>query len=269
MSLTLGDVITAIRAMHPAFDRSRVPDTVLASRLSDYQNALIGKAVERERTFLSQTIAIAIAAGQTASAEGSSFVALGPDGVPFTSTLSGYVVQLDGNGVPFINPAAPILITTDQGVTLPTLLAPIGGTVRYLDGGPDEALCIASYGQRFHPPRFPAVYFINQVVYLIGNAADWVEIASIDIRYAPIAPPFTTLDDLFLLPDPARPALVAYGARCAATRATAYAQGGTGPSPNTGEFAADAEAAEHAYLSTFRLARRARVLTRRMEEDTY
>jgi hypothetical protein len=266
VSLTLGTIITAIRALHPAFDRSRVPDTVLASFLSDYQNTLIALGVDREKTFLSQTIAIAITPGVTDAPEGGEFVDLGVDGVPFLGTREGYLVELDPDGTPFINTTSPVMITVDQGITLPTLLAPIGGTVRFLDGSPDEALCIASYTQRFSPPSFPAVYFIGQDLHLVGVAEDWVEVASIEIRHAPVAPALATLDDLFLLPDQARPALVANGATCAADRAAAYAQSGTGPTPDVRVFAERAMRAEQQYLSTFRLAKRARVATRRFDD---
>lgn len=263
MSITLRTVVQAVRGLHPAFDRTRVPDTTLASALSRYQNTLIGKAVLREKTYVSQSIGIAIAAGATFAEDADHLVDLSASGVPFTSTTSGFLVQVDANGVPFISTATPLMVTVDQGVSLPIVKAVIGGTVRSNDGTPTEKLTIVDYGERFDPPDFPAVYFVDQFMHLCGVAEDWNGITSIELRVTPFAPAFTKLDDYFLVPDGAEPCLVAYAGVAAARRAVAYAQGEKNPAPDVAEFAADAAMAEQDYLSTLRISKRAKRVTMR------
>lgn len=58
MAFQLSAVITAARDRHPLFHRTRVTDAVLARFLSDYQNELIAKAVEREKHFMMQSASI-------------------------------------------------------------------------------------------------------------------------------------------------------------------------------------------------------------------
>lgn len=261
MALQLSTIVSAVRGLHPAFDRTRVPDKTLASAFSEYQNTLIGLAVAREKTYVSQSIAIAVAAGATFAEDADLTVDLTASGIPFTSERSGYAVQLDANGNPYIDPAAPLLVSVEQGVALPIVLACIGGTVRGVDGSPTEQLCITSYGRRFDPPWFPAVYFVDQMLHLVGEAADWNGVSSIELRVTPFAPAFTSLDEYFLVPDGARQCLVAYGASVAAERVAAYAQADKNPTPDLNAFAVRAAAAETRYLSTLRLTKRAMFTT--------
>lgn len=259
MSVTLGSIITSARALHPAFDRSRVPDTVLASGLSEYQNTLISLAVLREKTFASQAIGIGI--GQAAT-DGDLLVDLSVTGIPFVSSDAGFIVRMSDTGVPYLDSTRPISIVVDQGVQLPIVLACIGGTTHYADGQDDE-LCITSYGRRFDPPDFPAVYFNDQLLMLVGCQADWNEIVSIELRVTPLTPALTSLDDYFLVPDGARPCLVAQAASIAAERAAAFAQSQSNAAPDVNAFAARAERAEDRYLSTLRISKRARHTTMR------
>lgn len=260
MSLTLGTIVSAVRGLHPAFDRTRVPDTVLASALSDYQNTLIGLAVLREKTFASQSIGIALAAGAVLAEDADHLVDLSATGVPFTSTTSGYLVTLDASGNPTIDTTSPIMIAVDQAVDLPIVLAVIGGTVRYTDEG-TEKLCITDYGRRFNPPWFPAVYFVDQRVALCGASTDWDGITSIELRVTPFAPALTALDSYFLVPDGAKQTLVAYAASVAAERVAAFAQGDKNPVPDVAGFTARYVRAETHYLSTLRISKRAKHTT--------
>lgn len=258
MSVTLGSIITSVRGLHPAFDRTRVPDTVLASALSEYQNTLIGLAVQREKTFASQSIGIGIASAAT---DGDLLVDLSVTGIPFTSDETGFIVRLNAGGVPYLDSERPISIVVDQGVQLPIVLACIGGTVRYNDGACEERLCITSYGQRFDPPDFPAVYFNDQTLMLCGVQDDWTGVSSIELRVTPLTPALTRLEDYFLVPDGARPCLVAQAASIAAERAAAFAQAKSNAAPDVNAFAARAQRAEDRYLSTLRLSKRARITT--------
>lgn len=375
MTLTLAQVIGSVRNRHPAFDSSRVPDPVLASVLSDAQNQLIGKAVAREKTFLSQSVSIALAldaanspdvvgagssgglpgavssagalsavseeagflpepalaaptmaeravtsattttttstgAGRTINADANlllvvtrgtgrgqirqvvsntatqwthaawqtipdvtSLVALYPAtlvastlGVvtasPTESTRRGYLVRLSSAGVPTIDYTQPLIMSIDRGVPLPSALAVIGGTVRFSDGTPTEALCITSYGRRYDPPEFPAIYMVGDTVNLCPDIDGWAGVSSIELRYTPIAPDFVALSDLFLVPDAAKPALVAQGAAFAAERIA-----GIGEKVDVSVFAARAGAAENDYLQTLRLSKRGRQTT--MREGVY
>lgn len=61
MSTTLGTVITSARDRHPAFHRTRVSDAIFARLLSQYQSELIGRAMQRDRTFLAQQASVVFA----------------------------------------------------------------------------------------------------------------------------------------------------------------------------------------------------------------
>lgn len=58
MSTTLGTIITAARDRHPAFHRTRVSNAIFARLLSTYQSELIGRAFQRDRTFLAQQLSV-------------------------------------------------------------------------------------------------------------------------------------------------------------------------------------------------------------------
>lgn len=207
MSTTLAQVVAAVRLRHPAFDKSRVPDPIFASAYSEYQNELIGKGVERDKGFCSQTQSITV------------------------------------NDSAFTN-----------GTALNQNTAIIGGSVIYTDSPNDpEELHFTSFERRYDPPEFPAVYILNGTLYLAGRNPDWTDIASVAIKYIPIAAPFTALTGLFIVPDAAKPALVARGALEAAIRCD-----GLGVKVDVATFAALAEAAENNYLRTIRLSKRAR-----------
>jgi hypothetical protein len=121
--------------------------------------------------------------------------------LPATVTKAGYLVKLDAAGVPYVDYTSPLVAYIDQGVPLPSAIAISGGTVRYTTGD-DQPLCIATYGRRFDPPEFPAVWHGGQSLFLCGNSDDWNDVVSLEVRYSPIAPAFTALADFFLLPDP-------------------------------------------------------------------
>lgn len=382
MPITLGQVITATRDRHPAFHRTRVTDALLARRLSDYQNTLIGKAVEREAQYLAQSAAIAVslvganapgtvgagtAGGLPADVVGSSIdveqetaggllfplrtvaeggvvvvaervataatstaisstgagrttnqdalnivvitagkgrgqeravisntaaqwvISTGSDGkqwtttpdttsmftiispliggdetmgvvtaLPAVSTRQGYLVRLSAQGAPYIDYTAPLTVSVDRGVPLPSMLAPLGGTVRYNDSSEDP-LTVSTYGRRYDGTPTPAVFFRSGSMYLCGNNADWTDVVSIELPYVPIAPVFAALADLFLVPDGARSTLIAKAAHFAAVRV----DGVEDIKLDVGEFKLEAVEAEAAYLSTLRLGKRVRSTTMR------
>lgn len=381
MSLLLSTVLTAIRDRHPAFHRTRVPNAVLGRFLSDYQNELIGKAVERDPGYLTQTLAIALSvddandpgtvgAGTTGAlpgevssggglsvveesagalvfplrttAEGANIVvadrlvtaatstsvsstgaarttnadalrlviivdgkgkgqeravisntaeqwviSTGSDGkqwtttpdttslmrivqvqltadetlgvvteIPARSARTGYLVRLTAQGAPYIDYTEPKTVWVGRGVPIPSMLAPLSGTLRSTEDE-DCELCITTKGRRYDPPAMPAVYLENQSLFLCGGEGDWEEIESIELQYVPVSPEFDALTNYFLVPDAARPALVAQGAAFAAERIA----GLEGIAIDPDRFAVRGAQAEVAYLSTLRLAKRSRRTT--------
>lgn len=266
MSLKLGDIIAAIRSEHPAFDKSRVPDAILAAVLSTYQNELITQCVMRDKTYAAQTIGVAMATGAT-TPDADLSVDLTVDGVPFTTTTSGFLVQLDGSGVPFLDSASPLMVIVGTGLSLPIVQGFIGGTVHYNDGGNDEELTFVSFGRRFTPPQFPAVWFKDQMVMLCGTALDWQEVTSIELLVTPFAPALASLTDYFLVPDGAKAVLTARGNKAAAVRATAFAGESKGPAADLGYYAAEFKEAESRYLDSLRITRRGRHTTFTSPDD--
>lgn len=173
----------------------------------------------------------------------------------------GYMVKLDASGVPFIDWTTPLIASVEIGVPIPPNHGVLGGTVVYRDGSCEE-LTLCSVGQRHDPPRWPAAYTLGEVIRFCGRTADWTDVASVELRYVPIAPPFTGLTDYLLLSDAARPCLVARAASFMAMRV----QGMPGVTIDTKSHAAEAAADEATYLSSLRLTRSARRLRFRMGE---
>lgn len=171
--------------------------------------------------------------------------------LPAESTRAGYLVRLSAQGVPYVDYTQPLSVTLDRGVPLPSMLTPIGGTLRFTDQAA-EPLAITSYARRFDCA--PAVYELSGSLYLCGSADDWTGVASIELRYVPIAPVFTALTDLFLIPDAARPAAIAAAVAFAAARV----DGVDGISLDVGGFETRAIDARTAYLKTLRLKKRTR-----------
>jgi hypothetical protein len=370
----LSDVITAARDRHPAFHKTRVTDAVLARFLTDYQNALIAKCLQRDSHYLEQSVGIAfsldtanapgtvgagtsgglpgavsgagalsainetagsLVASETTTAEGATVwvaeraataatantisstgagrttnqdagrlvvitagkgtgqrrevasntadqwtttqnwettpdttslfqivtpvlevenEALVVTDLPALSDRVGYLVRLNAQGTPYIDYTKPLVASIEKGVPLPSITAISGGTVRYTDGDTDP-LAIVNYRHRFDPPRFPAVWQAGETLFFCGDTADWVEVASIEVRYSPVAPKFTALTDYFLLPDASRPAVVERAAALAALRVA----GTEGIEIDPELFRASAERAEQAYLSSLRLSKRSRI----------
>lgn len=174
-------------------------------------------------------------------------------GLPATVTQTGYLVKLTAAGVPFIDYTTPLVASVEAGVPLPTALAFLAAAVRYLDGERRE-LALVSEGQRFDPPNWPAAYTVGQTLFLCGTTADWRDVASLELDYAPIAPAFTQLTDYALVPDSAKPVLVAAAAGFMAERVV----GMTDVSIDPSALIARAGEAETAFLAALRLSRRAR-----------
>lgn len=182
--------------------------------------------------------------------------------LPAVTATRSYLVKLDATGQPYLDYTAPLVATVETGVSLPALHALLGGTVYDTDGC-RYPLTITSPAHRAQPVGAYTVYPVGEAVRFVGTAEDWQGIASLELHYAPVAPAFTARTDYFLLPDAARPAVVAQLAAFMALRVA----GTEGIAIDPAAFAAKAEAAEANYLRTTRLTQRAtRVRMRGMDD---
>lgn len=180
--------------------------------------------------------------------------------LPAVTTRTGYLVRLSADGTPTIDFTAPLVADVETGVPLPALHTLLkGGLIRYADGTTDP-LTVTSYAQRDEAGL--AIYQMGESVQFTGDADDWSEVASIEVRYTPIAPAFTALTDPFLVPDAARSAIVANAAAFMALRCAQMPDVALDPSA----FIAQAGAAEQTYLQGVALGHRARrTVTRGMD----
>lgn len=181
--------------------------------------------------------------------------------LPALTTRTGYLVKLSASGVPTIDFTAPIVASVEDGVPLPAMHTLLGGTIRYTDGDTD-ALTVTSYARRTDATRTLAVYPVGETIRFCGTSEDWADVASIDALYTPVAPLFTALTDLFLLPDAARPCLVASAAAFMALRVS----DAEGVSIDASAYQAAANMAQSTYLSSVRLQSRARLTIMRGQD---
>lgn len=163
--------------------------------------------------------------------------------LPSTTTTQGYLVKLNAAGVPYIDYADPLMASTEQGVPLPSMQAILPDLCQYWpsDGSSPCPLHVTDAQRRFRPASSPAVYVVGQTLYLCGTSEEWNGITSLEIPYVPLAPTFTALTDLCLLPDHAQPVLVAKAASLMAMRVAGAEDVTIDPAPHHAA-AAQAEA---------------------------
>jgi hypothetical protein len=171
------------------------------------------------------------------------------------------MVRLDSAGVPYLDYTAPIVVDVEAGVPLPSMQTLVGGTIRYADGD-TEALTVTSFARRGDATRSLAVYPVGETVRFCGTSEDWQDVTSLDLLYTPVAPVFTALTDLFLLPDAAKPTMVASAAAFMALRVAGTEDIAIDPAA----FQAHANYAQKTYLSSVRLQSRARTSVMRGQD---
>ena len=138
--------------------------------------------------------------------------------LPALSSRTGYLVRLDAAGVPYLDLTKPLVAQFGVGIDLPPMELPLGGSVRFANGD-DTDFEFRRYSQRWTlGVSGYGGYMMGGKLFLIGDTQIWGGVASIDVRFVPIAPAFTALADLFLLPDTAYDALVLRTAQFAAGR---------------------------------------------------
>lgn len=175
--------------------------------------------------------------------------------LPSTTENLGYLVKLDASGVPYIDYTEPLVASIEQGVPLPSMQALLPDLCQYwtTDGcGPFPLRVTTAQGR--WSSGIPAVYQVGSTLYLCGESGDWSDVQSLELRYVPIAPAFTALTDLFLLPDQARPVLVAKAASFCAMRV----EGLEGVNIDSAKHAAEAQRAERQFYQTVLLGKRGR-----------
>jgi len=186
--------------------------------------------------------------------------------MPAADSRTGYLIKLDSAGVAYIDPTDPIVATFDRGIPLPPHKHLVGGTVRLADtiSTTTQDICpltLTSYASRYDALGDYTAYVANRQLFLVGDATDWSDVQSIDLRYVPDPASLTALTDYFLLPDHAEPALIAQGAFIAAQRV----QGLEGmAAPDLALLSAERDRAESAYLSE--VASIARGMQQRIQE---
>ncbi len=158
-------------------------------------------------------------------------------GLPAVTTTSGYLVKLDAQGNAYLDLASPVVAQVEAGIPLPQMVKILGITCVWVgDASNTDVLtpavtsfrtkcALLPYAMRHSPAPFPSCYQLGNSLYLRGYTADWSGVQSLDIRYAPVPPMFSTganaLSEYFLLPDFASSVLEAAGAVTAAYYAEA------------------------------------------------
>lgn len=174
--------------------------------------------------------------------------------LPSTTQNLGYLVKLDASGSPYLDYTEPLVATLEQGVPLPSMQALLVDLCQLwrTDCTTPEPLRVTTAQQRWN--FGPAVYQVGSTLYLSGDSCAWSDAQSIEIRYVPLAPAFTALTDLFLLPDQARPVLVAKAASFCAMRV----EGLEGVNIDSRKHSAEAERAERQFYQTVLSGKRGR-----------
>ena len=180
--------------------------------------------------------------------------------LPATESRTGFLVKLNASGTPYLDYTAPITTTIDTGVPLPTLHALIGGTV-WMSDGDAEPLLVTTYAKR-GDVETRAVYQVGETIRFVGDEEDWADVLSLELLYTPVAPAFTQLTDLFLLPDQAKACVVAKAAAFMAVRVAGMPEVEIDPSA----YLAMAEASERTFLNGVRLSGRGRTLLMRGQD---
>jgi hypothetical protein len=165
--------------------------------------------------------------------------------LPADTTRTGYLVRLNAQGVPYIDLTKPLVAKFGVGIDLPPAEYFLGGAVRFVVA--DEAtLELRRYGQRWTlGVSGYGAYIMGGKLFLIGELEVWNGVASIDLRYVPIAPALTALTDLLLLDDTAYDALVARAALIMAYRVNGLPDV---DKVDVASFAGEAQEAESTFL---------------------
>lgn len=169
--------------------------------------------------------------------------------IPPKTVKRGYLISIDAQGHPYINLSAPLEVMVDAGIPLPPYERVIGGSVNFTGTSglsPLTApLSIRVFAQRYLWGPNPTCWLENEKLFLAGALSDWTSVLSVDLRLVPVGDDFEAMTDYMVLPDLAKPALIAHGAAYAAQRC---ASDPSAPTINTDWFEKRATQAEEQFL---------------------
>lgn len=169
--------------------------------------------------------------------------------IPPKLVKRGYLISIDAQGHPYINLAAPLEVMVDVGIPLPSYERVIGGSVNFTGTSglsPLTApLSLRVYAQRYLWGPNPTAWLENEQLFLAGSLSDWTSVLSIDLRLVPVPDDFVAVTDYMLLPDLAKPVMIAHGAAYAAQRCAGMKDA---PPVNVDWFEKKAEQAEEQFL---------------------
>jgi hypothetical protein len=181
--------------------------------------------------------------------------------VPALTERRGYLVKLDAQGNPYLDVTTPLVTSLETGIPLPPHLYLVDTFgVRYPKQNGQEryepaAGALVAPGQRFGDRFLYGAYVQNQQLFLIGTWENWYGVASLELRYVPVAPDPATLDSVLLLPDQAAEACEALLTAFYATRVGV--KGGL-ERDQVSQHRQDGDAARDAFLRTVGRSGRAR-----------
>jgi hypothetical protein len=164
MAISLSEVIAATRSRHPAFEKHLVPDKSLADFFTTEQRRLQTRALERDRQYMAQSMAIALDLSSV-NAPGTAGASTA-GGVPATLSSSGTIATSEETAGSLVSVATDGVSTlvSDTPVVSATALSLVGlGAAWVVNAYIGKAVVITAgkgYGQ---PPRTIASNTANQL----------------------------------------------------------------------------------------------------------
>jgi hypothetical protein len=186
--------------------------TILSNTVGGQITISTGADGQQWATTLDATSVVKIVQATLAADESVSLVTE----LPPTQTRQGYLIKLDVNGKPFIDLTAPLISTIDAGIPLPPYERVLGGSCRFKSGTPlsplSASLSIRPYRGRYLWGPTYTCWLENEQLFLAGTMQDWADLVSIDLRLVPVPDDFKARTDYMLLPDLAKPVMIAEAA---------------------------------------------------------
>lgn len=120
MSITLQRAIDGVRSVHPAFSRYLVPDKSLADFFTREQQQLVTAAIERDRTYLAQSLPILFDLGNASIDAPGTAGAGTAGGLPGLATTSGTLAVSEATVGSAVSVAQGTILVADTAVTAAT-----------------------------------------------------------------------------------------------------------------------------------------------------
>lgn len=124
----------------------------------------------------------------------------------------GWLVRLDAQGQPYLDLAAPVTVSIEQGIPLPPNDYVDHGTAVMQVRGSTACRRVQVMHvppvSRFQPPRSHCYYVRGQQLFIAPPFSNWSNVVSLEIPYLPQPPALTSADDVLMLPDVCEEAMV-------------------------------------------------------------